>query len=577
MADPISAVAAYVTAQIVAATATTSLVTAQIIYGAVYVGTTVAVSAGLTYASSAIGGSGPSPDQSGQAVAAAMGSAEPNRHLVGRCRTFGVMAWQGSFAGGDGDTVNKVFGQMQVISSSPITEIEAVFCADVELVGIPALFYLGGFSIPIPDTLAANQSPFNDGQGDDGVSRLYYRTDVGSDPGVRDALLGFYADQPWQPLVPPPYADPDGSLPLGPFYPLDARGDGLAKLSSAAFQDVNSFPAGPPRMSVVGKGVPVFDPRDPDQYFDDPETWQWSENPALIAAWYITRPFGFDDPFEDIDLDLLISAANCCDVMVDTFSSTGAGGDDPVEKRYRISGEIIESQNRDDTLNQICACMAGSWAKSGGKWFLYAGQYYAPTESVDNDWIMRNVVFTAQKSRFELYNTVRGNYLAEARRWQTSPYPQVQDAAALADDNGEEIVETIDLAFVPSHTQAQRCMLIELRRSHLPRIFKFETPVGFALRLMVGQTIALTQTGLGYEIGAVPFRVNSWELTPQDESGELWVSIELTEESSAIYNIDLSDLLDADDLSPGDPPPEAPASTGEGNPPPEGEIEPVVA
>lgn len=572
MADPISAFAAYATAQIVAAVGTTSVLTAQIIYASVYAATAVGVGTALNYASSSLNGQAPRP--SGQVVAGT-GSTEPNRHLFGRSRTYGVMAWQGSFAwNGTGvhgsasfDELNKGFGQMQVISSTPITEIEAVFAADIELVGIPET--LTGAHVG----QAVNMAPYNSNQ-PAGQSRLYFNYDIGSDPGVRDPLLSWWADQPWQPLVTSPYPDDlasDGG-PLVPFYGDDARGDGLAKLSSVAYQDVNSFPQGPPRMSVVAKGIKIFDPRDPDQGSQDPSTWQWSENPALVAAWYVTRPFGFAASYSDIDFDTLISAANACDEEVDTFVSLGG-----TEKRYRCGGEVIEDQSRDATLAAICATMAGSWCQTGGRWYFYAGVFNAPTESIDNGWIMRAIEFVAQGSRLQLYNTVRGTYPAEDRRWQPAPYPQVQDPVALAADNGVEIIEQIDLAFCPSPSQAQRCMLIELRRRHKPRSFKFETPLGYALRLIVGQTVSLTQTDYGYQIEAVPFRVSAWGLAQQEDSGEIWASITLVEDGADIYDGTVDDLTDSDGLTPSDEPGTGAASSGDNSPtPPTGSVSAVI-
>lgn len=580
MADPISALAAYVTAQVITAIGTTSVLAAEIVYGATYAVGAVAASAGLSFASQLLGGGTPSPQ--GQSVSS-QAAVEPNRHLIGRGRVYGVTAWQGSFAWKSGDKLNQAFGQMQVISSTPITEIEKVLSSDIEIVGVAET--LTGSHL----FMAANMDPYNRKQGA-GKSRLYYNTDIGREPGVRDALLGWYADQIWQPLIPSPYPDPNHIASLGdgdegdlvPFYSEHARGDGLAKLSSVAFQDFNSFPQGPPRMSVVGKGIKAFDPRDPDQGSQDPTTWQFTENPALLAAWYITRPFGFAAAYADIDFDTLITSANACEELVETYASTIVGyvnqsGDVPLEQRYRCGGEVIESEDRDAVLASIVACMAGSWCQTGGKWFLYAGVFSAPTESIDDTWLMRNIEFTAQGSRMGLYNTVSGTFMSEARRWQAAPYPQVQVAALLADDNGQEIVETIDLAYVPSSTQAQRCMLIELRRSHKPRAFTFEAPVGFAMRVVIGQTIALTQLEAGYGIDDLPFRVTGWELAAQDDTGEIWVKISLDEDGADIYASTLADLKDADALTASDQPNDGPQLSSGDEGAPTGSAEGVFA
>lgn len=561
MPQAFAAVAAWATAEFVAATATTSLIAASAVYATVYAATAYAAYTGLNYGLQAINGGGaPSSSTQGQLVANAAPIAA-NRHIIGRARTAGVTAWQGSFSWKEGDDLNLGFGQAQVLSSTPVTEIETIFAADIELEGIQAKYKLGpfaGLAVDIPDTLAANMLPYNKDQPVVGQSRLYYRADPGAAVGTRDPLLGFFADASWQPLVTSP--DPAVSD-LVPFWPDDARGDGLAMLYSAAYQDVNSFPQGPPRMSAVIKGIAAFDPRDVDQDADDEETWAFTQNPAILAAWYVTRPFSFAVPYSDINLQALIAAANACDVMVPTYPSTGVDDSDPMEPRFYCGGEIVENDSRDATLAAICASMAGSWCVIGGEWFFYAGAYSEPTEAIDDAWIMRSVEFTAQRSRLQLYNTVTGSFVSEARRWQAAPFPQVQDPALLALDNGVEIIETVDLPFVQSHTVAQRVVLIELRRTHKPRTFKFETPLGFAMRLVTGQTVSLTQQFYG--IDDVPFRVVSWELGEQDGSGQIWATITLDEDGSDIYDVSLDDLEDADGLSsPGDDPGDIPTESG---------------
>lgn len=553
MPQAVAAVAAWATAEFVAITGSTSLIAASAVYASVYAATAYAAYTGLNYGLTAIqGGGAPSSSSQGQLVSNAAAVA-PNRHVIGRARVAGVTAWQGSFAWRQSDELNQGFGQAQVLSSTPITEIEGFYSADVLLEGVAAKYPYAitppfhAVPVDIPDTLAANMLPYNKDQ-DANQSRLYYRGTIGSDPGERDPLLGFFADMPWQPLISSPNPDAPGDV---KFWPDTNRADGLAMLYSAAFQDVNSFPQGPPRMSAVVKGIKAYDPRDVDQDVDDPETWAFTQNPAILAAWYVTRPFSFNVPYSDINLEALIAAANACDVQVETFASTGAAGDPPMEPRFFCGGEIVENDSRDATLAAICASMAGSWCVVGGTWYFYAGAYSEPTETIDGSWIMRNVEFTAQRSRLQLYNTVQGSFVSEARRWQAAPFPQVQDPALLALDNGVEIYETADLAFVQSHTVAQRVTLIELRRTHKPRSFKFETPIGFAMRLTTGMTVSLTQADYG--IDDVPFRVTSWELGEQDESGQIWATITLDEDGADIYDVDLADLQDADALSPPDP------------------------
>jgi hypothetical protein len=303
--------------------------------------------------------------------------------VIGRARVAGVTAWQGSFAwngprpvgGGELDVLNKGFGQAQVLSSTPITEIEGIYAADILLTGVAETYT--GANV----ALAANMLPYNKSQ-PAGQSRLYYRSTIGAAIGTRDTLLGWFADQSWQPQISSPDPASPGDV---PFYSPTARGDGLAMLFSAAYQDVDSFPQGPPRMSAVVKGVAVFDPRDPDH--DCRGSGHLGLYPEPGAAGRLVRhPALFlRRPYSEIDLDALIAAANACDEEVATFSSTGS----TTEPRFYCGGEITEEDNRDSTLAAICASMAGSWCIVGGMWFFYAGVYSEPTLAIDDTWIMR--------------------------------------------------------------------------------------------------------------------------------------------------------------------------------------------
>src|SRR5690606_13256636 len=108
---------------------------------------------------------------------------------------------------------------------------------------------------------------------------------------------------------------------------------------------------------------------------NDESTWEWSQNPALIARDYITSALGFGEAHANIDEDLVIAAANICDEQVQIDSTT-------YENRYVCDGVLYTSQDRLSNLQMILSAMAGTAVYSGGLWRIRAGAYEAPSMSL---------------------------------------------------------------------------------------------------------------------------------------------------------------------------------------------------
>lgn len=484
-------------------------------------------------------GTGQKPSvRGGQIIAESEASQSSFRHVVGKFRAFGVKVWPSAypvtFKHRDADTENHAYGQFQVLSATRITSIDGVYSDDVLL----ELVDETRTGEPTSQFWAADNSPMGSGISV-GNSHLYVNYGIGdSDPGPRDTLLGWYSDN---------------ITDQNPFWPADATPDGSAWLSSVAIEDATPvvvFPNGPPRLSALVTGIRVYDPRDPLQDPSDDTTWAWSDNPALIAAWFITQPFGFAASYDDINMDWLSIAANDCDVQVETFASTIDGLAVPpyLEKKYRCWGEIIEGDDRDGTLAAICATMAGGWSEVGGIWYIFAGAYHAPAVSVGDDWVFGEVQYVAQGEISQAVTTLSGTFLSPKNRWQQVPYPEITNADALAEVGGNPVEDTLDLVYVPSHTQAQRIAAIAIKKRRLGRTVTMQTHLGYALQVRPGEVVTLELPKSG--VPSMTMRVESWNLTVAgdesdvDSGGQLMVEMTLTEESADVYEVDISELTD---------------------------------
>ncbi|HBF30868.1 hypothetical protein [Rhizobium sp.] len=129
-----------------------------------------------------------------------------------------------------------------------------------------------------------------------------------------------------------------------------------------ASEQAARFPFGAPRLSVEVDGAYVWDFRDSAQDPENPETWVWSRNGALILAWNLCfNPYGERRDYKKAILpvlDMWQEEANICDEDV----PTAAGG---TEKRYWVSGFDTTEHDPKVSNNYIMAAMDG--------WICYRG------------------------------------------------------------------------------------------------------------------------------------------------------------------------------------------------------------
>ena len=315
---------------------------------------------------------------------------------------------------------------------------------------------------------------------------------------------------------------------------------GVAYLAGTFLHLPDKYPSGPPNLSAIVRGRKVYDPRIVAHDIDDPETWEWTDNPALciadflrgcpmlVAAGVIVRPYGLGVADADIDWDGVTTAANICDESVAYSGGT--------QKRFTCNGTIDSDVSPKDALRALTSSMAGSVAWSGGQWKIFAGAYRTPTVTLGDDDQCSGSRTQARRARRDLFNGVKGKFRGAATFYQTTDFPRVSSSVFIAQDNGEEIYQDVELPFTDTASMCQRIAKIDLWRNRsqivTERTFKLS-----ALGTQVGDVILLNDSRKGWT--SKPFEISRWVLrTEQDENGipALVIDMTLVETSSAVYD-----------------------------------------
>lgn len=291
----------------------------------------------------------------------------------------------------------------------------------------------------------------------------------------------------------------------------------------------------PTRITPVGKGAPVYDPRrddtrggDGDHRADDQSTWEHlptdsngihiGRNPALqilhyLIGWRIENPdtgeqvlvhgMGIDP--EDIDFDSFVTAANDCET-----------------EEYYSDCLLSTGDNHATNIGVLEQACAGKVSDAGGRYTLriqvddFGGSLVEFTDDDivgECDW--RPEMPLAQSS----YNQIAGQFIDPEALYQLRPLPLVRDAVYEAAD-GEKTRTNVRLDAVQDGEQAQKLLRLRLNKSRRKGLF--EAPFGWrAINVRVGQPVKLTLSRFGFDERY--FRVRAQKVDP---GGAVWMALE---------------------------------------------------
>ncbi|WP_288430197.1 hypothetical protein [uncultured Agrobacterium sp.] len=247
----------------------------------------------------------------------------------------------------------------------------------------------------------------------------------------------------------------------------DHRGDGLATIwmrvrTVSQKNHLKVFPNNMPEHSAVVEGALLFDPRKANQHLpDQPDTWDYAENLALMRLWHLTHPVGGKLSISDLYLPDWINAANVCDEQVMNRSGVA-------EPRYH-GGFWFQANNEVTEVGRIIdqAAELVVFERPDGLVGVHPGHFVEPTVRLTRDDII-SLNFDANERDASSVLAVRGRYVDT-----TADFVR-QDAAIygnpyLADDETER-TKTLDNAAIQRHNHCQRLQKVTEIRANAPKV-----------------------------------------------------------------------------------------------------------
>ncbi|MCV3209597.1 hypothetical protein OHD62_17285 [Mesorhizobium sp. YC-39] len=252
---------------------------------------------------------------------------------------------------------------------------------------------------------------------------------------------------------------------LPTIWTADHRGDGLASVlmsckSVAADKYQKTYTQQMPSHSSEIEGALVYDPREIAQDPDDPDSWTFSTNLALLRLFHLTHPSGGKMTFDDMHLPDWIAAANVCDEGV-----TNRAGES--ENRYH-GGMWYRYENDPVEVGRVMdqAAELVLYETDQGKVGVHAGRFVEPDIRLTEADIL-SVTFDANRRKNANVLAVRGRFTDPNKLYNTV------DAAIYGNPyvgDSSERSKTVENVAVQSHNHMQRLQKIAFQRANAPRV-----------------------------------------------------------------------------------------------------------
>lgn len=207
---------------------------------------------------------------------------------------------------------------------------------------------------------------------------------------------------------------------------------------------------GEPPYEVVGRGEPVYDPREGGQSSTDPATWAWSQNGILGAA-HVLRSFP-NISAADLDYSLIGTEATKADELVATI-----GSDEP---RCRASGFWTSESARGDIMEQVLRSIGAEIVQTDDN--RYTLRLIDDVRTADVEFTERHIVGIEWRSgpeSVERPNVCRVRYYSPERNYEMADIDLTGIAWARVETEIDRVGEQfydVDLPFCADASQAQR-------------------------------------------------------------------------------------------------------------------------
>lgn len=200
------------------------------------------------------------------------------------------------------------------------------------------------------------------------------------------------------------------------------------------------YPSGrEPTISAVYRASKVYDPRDVAQDMEDPTTWEWTTNAALIIADWIVSSDGYA---QDVDWDDVADEADVADSTIRTRSGVYI-------PKWQLSGTYYFSQTREEVRKQLAiATDAWFYDRADGKVGFKLGRWMEPQVTIRAEHINSIKLGEGQDGE------VRNNAMSVEYVEPAAGYRQYPSAAVTISDGEPYNQASVAAHWVPNHTQA---------------------------------------------------------------------------------------------------------------------------
>ena len=254
------------------------------------------------------------------------------------------------------------------------------------------------------------------------------------------------------------------------------------------------FSNGQPRLRQHEQGCAVYDPRKDStrggsgsHRLDNPNTWEYSDNPALAYADYRTQYTR--TPLRRLEWETIIEAANFCDELVPVPGGT-------MEKRYTCNVRLSGANAHKDNIKIILDSFNGRQVYSSGKYSLILPKAGEPVLSLDDSNVIGQVEFISDRNITDEVTRVLGKFRDKASMFLEKDFPSREKPLPEGQAHRDY---TMSLPAVNTNTQCQRLAdnIIEQQRMEEHVML----PLNYVgLRLTVGSRFNLTLPLLGYTV-----------------------------------------------------------------------------
>lgn len=295
------------------------------------------------------------------------------------------------------------------------------------------------------------------------------------------------------------------------------------------------FPSGIPEVRVVARCSKIYDPRDSSQTWANDESWKWSDNSAICILNHLTgyrwgidastglpvrMPIGFGIAIERINVASFIAYANLCDQDVFT------GSESPAEHRYRCWGTFTLDQEPREVMRDLLATCDGELIQLGdGTIGIRGGRWENPSVTITTSMVL-TMEMQRGNDKFSAFNSIKPRYTEPTQDYQQLEGATWDDGPAQA-AQGSIVTKDLDLAFVPSYTQALRLAKVVMAKGN-PKWFLTLTCSLAALNAL-GERIVHVNLDVGIN---EDFLVTAYQINVEQQTVKITLS-SLTEEAYA--------------------------------------------